>query len=380
MKFHAAMPGCQLLKLPLMLGHFVPWFTLRGGDFPLPKEGRKDLSFMPELEDMRHWRDSRAGYRRTHLAWPEIGVYDSRDPEVMEWQFRSAIKYGFNGFIVNWYGKHSVENIITLHWLRGLQAWNQKHPTQPFLYFLSLDSQMQKATEGKQPVSMREDFEYIRDHLITEAYLLRDDRPVFSVFPYENNCAEWRRNLDAVFGADGADLIWMNGFPGQGETAAYPWVCPDFTTSASVNRYVWPDPDNVGEQFLGQFYRQARERNGSIKYLMAGVWPGFDDQLVSWAWNPVPENPLVRPRVICRETSRGNTMELTWKVYLDHLSKWAAHDPSAAAACPLIQVVTWNDYAEASTVEPARDYGFKPLEQCRAHLHKARLIWKQALR
>jgi hypothetical protein len=40
--------------------------------------------------------------------------------------------------------------------------------------------------------------------------------------------------------------------------------------------------------------------------------------------------------------------------------------------------VTWNDYAETTTLEPTRDYGTAPLELCRQRLLEARSIWRQA--
>jgi len=227
MRFHTRGNTGTCLDLPLALGHFVPWYTINGRDFPLPASCAEALDWMPDIEDWRHWRDRRSGYRRTHLHLPQIGCYDSRNPDVIEWQIRTALAYGIEGFIINWYGKYSVENIIMLHWLDGLERWNRDHPDEPFTFFISLDSQARLETEGKRAVPLREDLEYIRDHLLTDAWLCRDERPVFSVFPYENDAPAWLADFEAVFGQDGFDLIWMNDAPGCGETAAYPWIRPD---------------------------------------------------------------------------------------------------------------------------------------------------------
>jgi hypothetical protein len=372
MRFHAPVSGNEALPWPLMLGHFLPWFTRRGDAFPLSADDARGIDRLPVIDDMRHWRDPGSGYRRSHQHWPEIGVYDSRDPAVIEWQIQTALQYGVQGFIVNWYGKNSVENVITLHWLRGLEAWNQRHPDQPFYYFLSIDSQAGRPGEGRLPVSMEEDFQYIRDHLVREAALRRDGRPVFSVFPYEDNAPAWRQALDAVFGRDGADLIWMNRGPGHGENAAYPWVRPDDGAMDYQAVPAWSQPDNAGDGWLRRFYREASA--SGVEYLMAGVWPGFNDQLVSWAWNPNPDNPKIRPRVMCRETGRGSTLDLTWQALIDYLERRARRDPDAGKPVPLIQLVTWNDYAETTTLEPTRDYGRGPLETCGAALQRARAL------
>jgi len=376
MKFHAAVQDHRRLPLPLVFGHFLPWYTLNATDYPLEEGDTANLEVIPQIENQRHWSDTRSDYRRTHLHLPEIGPYDSRDPRVIAWQIEQALDHGLCGFIVNWYGKHSVENLISLSWLRGLRAWNEAHPERSFLYFFSIDAQSQRPTEGKAPVSIEEDLRYVKDHLMGDAYLHRDGRPVFSVFPYEENAAAWRAGLDAVFGSPGADLIWMNGAANEGENAAYPWIRPDPHCVDPHARTPWTDPGNIGMQWLQEFY--AGVSRAGLDYLMAGVWPGFDDTLVRWAWNPASEGAALRPRVMCRETRMGNTMELTWSVYLDYVRRWAQRDSLTRVAAPLVQVVTWNDYAEGSTVEPTRDYGQAPLTVCRAMIAEAQAIWRSA--
>ncbi|MBU0678727.1 MAG: hypothetical protein KJ626_11490 [Verrucomicrobia bacterium] len=377
MKFHTENSNGESLTLPLMFGHFVPWFTITADGFPLHPDDEVKLDWKAPIEDMRHWNDSRAGYKRTHHHVPEIGIYDSRNPDIIEWQIRTALDYGVQGFIINWYGKYSVENVITLHWLRGLKKWNTENPDHPFYYFISFDSQAQWPTEGKKPQSLLEDLTFVREHLITDVYLLRDGRPVFSIFPYGDNCRAFREALDEVFGVGGADLLWSGDPQGKGEDACYAWVQPDRETVDLDSPYCWSDPDNCGLDYLRGIYRKANAENSECSYIMHGVWPGFNNQLVVWAWANDPGSPHIRPGVICRETSVGNTLDLTWQVYLDYLRKWADGDPSACVPAPLIQLVTWNDYAETTTLEPTRDYGRTPLAVCRDKLTEARALWEK---
>lgn len=379
MNFHAPASNNRPLELPLMFGHFVPWFTIHGGDFPLHPDDAASIAHLPAMEDMRHWNDARAGYARTHHHLPTIGVYDSRSPAVITWQIETALEFGLTGFIINWYGRNSVENVITLHWLRGLREWNAQNPDRPFHYFLSFDSQAQQAGEGRVPCTMQEDFQYIKDHLVNDAYLRRDGRPVFTTFPYQDNCAEWRAAVDAVFGPGGADLIWMNEPRGAGENACFAWVRPDDEAMDYSSKYPWKDPNNAGDGFLRKFFRAPNASGKPVEYLMAGVWPGFNDQLVSWAWKADPDDPRIRPRVIVRESRRGNTLDLTWQAYIDYLAEWSKGSSEARIPAPLIQLVTWNDYAETTTVEPTRDYGTAPLELCRQRLKEARTLWRQRL-
>ncbi len=373
MRFHSQLNPDRRLDPPSVFAHFLPWFTIRGADFPLHPDDAATLDWIPDLEDMRHWNDARAGWRRTHLHMPEIGVYDSRDPVVIAWQIRTALAYGITGFIINWYGKYSIENVITLHWLRGLERWNRDNPDQPFHYFICHDMQAQWPSEGKRPVSLEEDFTYIRDHLIRDSYLRRDGRPVFAVFPYGDDRESFRNTLDRVFESHGADLIWSGAPRGAGENGCYAWVKPDPETVDLSNPHCWSDPDNCGEMELRALY-DAANREPSCEYIMHGVWPGFNNELVAWAWSKDPSSPHIRPCVICRQTRDGATLDRTWQVWLDYLKRHVAGDPAARAPAPLVQIVTWNDYAETTTVEPTRDYGYGPLEKCRAFIAEARKI------
>ena len=360
------------LHPPLALGHLLPWYTLRGGDFPLHPDDAATLDWLPEIEDMRHWCDRRADYRRSHLHLPARGLYDSRDPDVIAWQIETALAHGVCGFILNWYGKYSVENVITLHLLRGLTRWNKEHPDQPFTYLISYDMQAQWPSEGKRPVSMEEDFRYIRDHLITDAYLRRDGRPIFTVFPYGDARAEFRAVLDRVFAPTGADLLWSGAPGGAGENGGYAWVQPDAETIQTERPCAWSDPDNCGEHALRQWYATANAAPVAGTYLMHGVWPEFNNTLVAWAWSKDPTHPHIRPSVICRETTAGSTLDRTWRAYLDYLRRHAAGEPGARVPAPLVQLVTWNDYAETTTLEPSQDHGIGPLERCRQFLKEAR--------
>ncbi|HMP74990.1 MAG TPA: hypothetical protein PKE12_01720 [Kiritimatiellia bacterium] len=378
MHFHTQLPAARPLEWPIALGHFLPWYTLRGDAYPLVPEDAAPLGGTPHIEDMRHWNDSRAGYRRTHLHLPRIGVYDSRDPAVIEWQIQTALRHGVSGFILNWYGIHSVENVLTLHWLRGLERWNRAHPEQPFVYCLSHDMQAQWPTEGKCPATLEEDFIYIRDHLVRDAYLRRDGRPLFTIFPYGDERETYRAVLDRVFGATGADLIWSGAPRGAGENGGYAWVKPDADTVQPGEPYCWSDPDNCGAQELRSFCDAANRAPSSEFYLMHGVWPEFNNTLVAWAWSKDPTHPHIRPSVICRETRSGSTLDRTWDVYLDYLRRQRKGDPTARVPAPLVQLVTWNDYAETTTLEPSQEYGEAPLERCRARLDEARAIMRAA--
>ena len=245
--------------LPVVMAHYLPWFTLRGSDWPLPAEDLATISCLPAVGDFRHWTDPGSGYARSHLQMPEIGRYDSRDPEVIRWQIQSAQSAGIDGFVINWYGRNSVENVITLHFLRVLEQWNEENPQRPFFYQLCLDTQAQLPTEGKRPVPLVEDFAYVRDYLIRPGYLLRGQRPVFLCFSYNVSVPEWMAAASSVFGEGDFDLLWSDPCDSADVSGHYLWVAPDRANGEQGDSpYAWPEPSDVGAGRAARAYDSSR--------------------------------------------------------------------------------------------------------------------------
>ena len=358
------------LALPLVMAHYLPWFTLRGGDWPLPAKDLATISSQPAIGDFRHWTDPGSGYARSHLQVPEIGRYDSRDPEVIRWQIQAAQSAGIDGFVINWYGRNSVENIITLHFLNALEQWNIENPERPFFYQLCLDTQAQLPTEGKKPVPLVEDFAYVRDHLIRDGCLLRGHRPVFLCFSYNVSVPEWVAAASLVFGEDGYDLLWSDPCASAEVSGHYLWVAPDRAAGANADPlYTWPDPSDIGAKRAARAY-DTWAASGH-PYGMAGVWPGFNDSLVTWAWSCPAGGGRRRPRVMAPEIEEGCTYDLLWQAYHRALGG------VAGAGLPLVQIVTWNDHAETTAIEPTREFGDRYLKKTRAHVEKARALWRE---
>ena len=370
MRFHTSSHSSPM-RLPIALGHFMPWFTINAGDFPLSPAQRATIPHFPQLDDHRHWREARSSYRRSHQQMPEIGTYDSRDPKVIRWQIEAAKFGGIDGFIINWYGQNSSENVITLSVLDELERWNRDHTSDPFVYFFSIDSQAQMNTEGKTPATLPDDLRYLQKYLMTPSYLHRDGRPVFSCFPYKANLPEWISAFDEVFSKSRYDFLWMYDAQGGGETGCFVWVRPDADAMDGGSMYPWPDPGNTGSALASELYAQWSEKKFAHQYGMAGVWPGFNDTLVAWAWKNPEHHPRTRPRIIARESDAGNTYRILWETYFAVL-----RDP-ARLPLPLVQIITWNDWAETTTIEPAKDYGREYLTTTKKFVTQAREIWSK---
>ena len=51
----------------------------------------------------------------------------------------------------------------------------------------------------------------------------------------------------------------------------------------------------------------------------------------------------------------------------DYLLRHRAGDPACRLPMPMVQIVTWNDWAEATQVEPSQDFGHRDLKVCRRY-------------
>ena len=260
-------------------------------------------------------------------------------------------------FIININGKNSVENIIALSVLKEIKQYNSTHLDKPFLYIISFDSKAQSATEGKVPVSIEEDFQYLRDIWLSDAWVRNGDKPVLLIFAYNDNYAQYKDIADRVF-ENGADIVWPSPDDKAGLNSAYCWVNQD-------NRE-WLHNEGAGTECIRSFCERCA-RNPEIDYIIGGVWPGFNDSLVRWAWDDGMAKDNMRPRIICRNTTDGNTLELTWREIVEYIER-QKNNPGTMPPMPIVQIVTWNDWAESTAVEPDMESEYKNLEICHKYI------------
>ena len=97
--------------------------------------------------------------------------------------------------------------------------------------------------------------------------------------------------------------------------------------------YLWSDDAKGRAYFYGVGNRLKSE--GQLNFLMGGVNPGFNDEGV-WGWGNGP-----------RIVDRRGTAE-----YQDSWNSALDSRPDA------IQLITWNDFEEGTTIEPAEQYQF----------------------
>ncbi len=263
-------------------------------------------------------------------AWDGHSPYDSTDPDVISRHIRQAKEQGINGFVVDWYGPKTEAEVAnnedrefidqaTAELLRQAEG-------QDFYIAIMYDEGTVKAVETDAAAyhsRAESDIAHILQYVSSPAYLRINDKPALFVFPYPevDNHIDWSviRNL---FG-DSITLLDKDPNPDDPDHDAlfdgfYAWVQPTH------------DCSNWGEEYLGWFYPTMNTCQYSDKVAIGGIWPGFDDLLVSdipgWGDNR------------CISRGNGNTWNETWNIANEY-------NP------PFVMIETWNDFEEGTDVE-----------------------------
>lgn len=326
---------------PLFVAHYMTWF------------GRPDVSgswhqWAFALEgvprDKHHHPDLLLPDGRRDIAavhYPVIGPYDSTDPDVLEYHILLAKEAGIDGFKVNWYGFEDATGRRRED--RGFAELLRVAGRLGFHVCLNIDEKCffppyhnvatrKDAVELAKGQVRRIAEQYGAD----PAYLKIDGRPVISNFGWtyataddiSQPCfkpAEWKEILDAA--GDGRFYFIHDHH--------YPWrktIEEAGFLSSADSIFAWIGAKEERAKFLENARQAVRE--GRMKMVSGHANPGFDNTPCQGWGEGV------------HKTDRRGGDE-----YREQL------DESIAAGSGFIQLITWNDYTEGSTIEPTQEYG-----------------------
>lgn len=313
------MPALLLLGLlasdpTLILAHSMPWY-----EAPPHSAGygyHWTMQAFDPLADPPRWASH---YR------PEIGLYDSADPAVIEYQLLSMKLAGFDGVIVDWYGTSDLWDYPTLH--RNTIALFEGCERFGLRFSLCYEDKTlrnlvaQDRLEDGQIVDQAvRDLAWAAENWFpSEAYVRLDGRPVLLSFGNAGLTDEqWTDTLRRLRGDD-VDIAYFSEHTKR---------------SAALGAYDWPLPSE-GLAAVERFHeRTAGELAIPVAfprfvdiYKEAGVGDGYPE---------IPDND-------------GRTLRKT----LYHALKRSP---------PFVQVATWNDWGEGTQVEPSDEFGTRDLE------------------
>jgi hypothetical protein len=250
--------------------------------------------------------------------------YTSSDPAQVKRQVSDAISRGISGFIEDWYGeKNTMPNATAFALKAEAESRNGD-----FVFAVMEDGGALKNCNGTPGCDltgqMITDLAYAYNNFETSpAYMRIDGRPVVFFFdPDRYGNLDWARVVANVPG--NPLLVFQNsgGFTHAQSNGSISWVIIDKT-----------DANDWSQSYLSNFYSVGIAHPAG--HAFGATYKGFNDTLADWTLN----------RIINQNCGQ------TW---LSTFSEIGKHY-SAASQLESLQVVTWNDYEEATEIESGID-------------------------
>jgi hypothetical protein len=326
---------------PLFIAHYMTWFGIpeTSGQWYLWKFMMQGIA-----ADKQHDPDYFLPNGRRNIAavhYPVIGPYDSTDPDVLEYHVLLAKEAGIDGFMVNWYGLRDRGERRQED--KGFEQLLRTAERLDFKVCINFDDKCsfppyQNLTGRKEAVNYAKETlkEAMFKYASSPAYLKIDGRPVISNFGWwyvaadsmeqtSFSPAEWKEIIDYLkdyrpFFIHDYQYHWKKSIEETG-----------FLTSAD-SVFPWIGMKNDRIAFIEESRKLLKE--GKIRMVSGIANPGFDNTACQ-GWGG---GISIIPR---REGQE----------YRDNL------DEAIRYGAGFIQIVTWNDFTEGSTVEPTEEYG-----------------------
>ncbi|MCQ2143458.1 MAG: glycoside hydrolase family 99-like domain-containing protein [Bacteroidales bacterium] len=321
------------------------------------------------------------GHRQPRV--PEWGYFNEASPEMQEKIIDTALEYGVNTFIFDWYwfdGKPFLEGVLNDGFLKAPNSKKMKF----YLMWANhtANSYWDRSEPDKSKVYWngevsREVFDGFKSHLVSDYFTLPnyyriDGKPVFAIYDLTNfinglgGIGPAREALDALRAECAAA-----GLPGLhlqaivwGSLPATISATPGDTTPTqnktlealgfdSITNYQWCHLVRTDME-----YSEWGEKGISFweEYGRDFSMPYFPH--VSIDWDPNPRYPLESGVQDCVSGSTPEKFEVFLRKAKDYVD---AHPDQA----PLITVNAWNEWAEGSYLEPDGDFGTGFLEAVR---------------
>jgi hypothetical protein len=250
--------------------------------------------------------------------------YTSSDPAQVNRQVSDAISRGISGFIEDWYGQNNAMPNATAFALKA----EAESRNEDFVFAIMEDGgalNKCNATAGCDLTGqMITDLTYAYNNFErSPAYMTIDGRPaVFFFDPDRYGTLDWTRVVANVPG--NPLLIFQNsgGFTHPQSNGSISWVMID-TTNAN----------NWNQSYLSDFYSTGIAHPAS--HAFGATYKGFNDTQAGWS-----ENRIVNQN--CGQT------------WLSTFSEIGKHY-SPSSQLESLQLVTWNDYEEATEIESGID-------------------------
>ena len=240
--------------------------------------------------------------------------YNSTDPAQVHRQIMDMISRGIDGVVIDWYGpNNSIDQATKL-----VMAEAEKHPGFSFAIMVDQGAIKWNACSGCSPqAALIKQLQYIEQaYFPSPAYMRSQGRPVVTNFNVDLSYSINWDQVTAVLSSQ--PLFWFqnnSGFTHPLSGGSYSWVMPTTT--------------DYGIGYLGSFYNAGFAKPS--EETVGATYKGFNDTLASWGSNRI----------------MGQQCGQTWLQTFWEINKLY----NSGKQLPILQLVTWNDYEEATEIE-----------------------------
>jgi hypothetical protein len=241
--------------------------------------------------------------------------YNSTNPTEVAAQIDDMVSRGIDGVILDWYGPGNPLDQAALQ----IMAQAEAHPGFTFAIMIDQGAIEWYSCGGCSPQqALVNDLQYIeKTYFSSPAYMTVNGRPMITQFNVNLSypSVSWNAAL-AEMGIQPA-LIFQNndGFTADLTEGSYSWVMP----TAS----------DYGLPYLTSFYQAGMSYRNEQTY--GATYKGFNDKYASWGSN----------RIMSQQCGQ------TWlETFSEINGLYNSGNP-----LPYMQIVTWNDYEEATEIE-----------------------------
>jgi hypothetical protein len=240
--------------------------------------------------------------------------YSSTDPAQVHGQITDMISRGIDGVIVDWYGPNTNIDQAT----KLVMAEAERHPGFTFAIMVDQGAIQWDSCTGCSPEqALISQLQYVEQtYFPSPAYLTHQGKPVITNFNIDlSYSVDW--NAVAAALATQPVFLFQNndGFGHLLSDGSYSWVMPTTT--------------DYGMSYLSSFYDTGLPLAND--QTVGASYKGFNDSLAAWGSGRV----------------MGQQCGKTWLQTFSEINSLY----NSGRQLPALQLVTWNDYEEATEIE-----------------------------
>jgi hypothetical protein len=246
--------------------------------------------------------------------------YSSNDPAQVSRQITDMISRGIDGVVVDWYGPNNSIDQATLLVMREAE----KHAGFTFAIMIDAGAMANACSNCSPNDALAALLNYVEQtYFPSPAYMTIDGQPVVTDFNVDSDGSINWPAVNAELKIPPRFLFQDDaGFSHAMSDGSYSWVMPQ-------------DPD-YGLEYLSNFY-QTGMRSAHTETVGAS-YKGFNDALASWGSGRYMDQQ-------CGQT---------WLQTFSQINQLY----TSGRPLPYLQLVTWNDYEEATEIESGIDSCF----------------------